>query len=126
MHVCDVLIWLPRTTTKVMKSPVDGWRTSQRGTRAQRTGVVIIYNLFARKYFPNEDPSEKRLNLSFWRVAGNRRLSRPRGAVDWERRATKTCNGTLHSGVCIFNKFWPLLANGVQYMLRWTSGIRLG
>jgi predicted permease len=50
---------------KVMKIPVERGRSLTERDDEHAPVVVVIDDAFARKYFPNEDPVGKRLNLAF-------------------------------------------------------------
>jgi putative ABC transport system permease protein len=112
---------------KVMKIPVERGRSFTERDDEHAPGVVIIDASFARKYFPNEDPIGKRLNLAFLEM-------RPEivgvvGHVEhWGLGAKGHDNlqAELYLPVWqIPDKFWPLLANGGQYAAR-TSGMPIG
>jgi len=112
---------------KVMKIPVERGRSFTDRDDEHAPGVVVIDDAFARKYFPNEDPIGKRLNLAFLEM-------RPEivgvvGHVEhWGLGAKghENLQAELYLPVWqIPDKFWPLLANGGQYVAR-TSGMPLG
>ncbi len=112
---------------KVMKIPVERGRSFTERDDEHAPGVVIIDEAFARKYFPNEDPIGKRLNLDFLEM-------RPEivgvvGHVEhWGLGAKghENLQAELYLPVWqIPDKFWPLLANGGQYAAR-TSGMPVG
>ena len=112
---------------KVMKIPVERGRSFTERDDEHAPGVVIIDESFARKYFPNEDPIGKRLNLAFLEM-------RPEivgvvGHVEhWGLGAKghENLQAELYIPVWqIPDKFWPLLANGGQYAAR-TSGMPVG
>jgi predicted permease len=112
---------------KVMKIPVKRGRSFTERDDEHAPGVAIIDEAFARKYFPNEDPIGKRLNLDFLEM-------RPEivgvvGHVEhWGLGAKghENLQAELYLPVWqIPDKFWPLLANGGQYAAR-TSGMPVG
>jgi predicted permease len=112
---------------KVMKIPVERGRSFTERDDEHAPGVAIIDESFARKYFPNEDPIGKRLNLEFLEM-------RPEivgvvGHVEhWGLGAKghENLQAELYLSVWqIPDKFWPLLANGGQYAAR-ASGMPLG
>lgn len=112
---------------KVMKIPMERGRSFTERDDEHAPGVVIIDEAFARKYFPNEDPIGKRLNLDFLEM-------RPEivgvvGHVEhWGLGAKghENLQSELYLPVWqIPDKFWPLLANGGQYAAR-TSGMPVG
>jgi predicted permease len=112
---------------KVMKIPVERGRSFTERDDEHAPGVVLIDASFARKYFPNEDPIGKRLNLAFLEM-------RPEivgvvGHVEhWGLGAKghENLQAELYIPVWqIPDKFWPLLANGGQYAAR-TSGNPVG
>lgn len=112
---------------KVMKIPVERGRTFTERDDEHAPGVVIIDASFARKYFPNEDPIGKRLNLGFLEMQPE--IVGVVGHVEhWGLGAKghENLQSELYLPVWqIPDKFWPLLANGGQYAAR-TSGMPVG
>jgi predicted permease len=112
---------------KVMKIPVERGRTFTERDDEHAPGVVIIDASFARKYFPDEDPIGKRLNLAFLEMQPE--IVGVVGHVEhWGLGAKghENLQSELYLPVWqIPDKFWPLLANGGQYAAR-TSGMPVG
>ena len=112
---------------KVMKIPVERGRSFTERDDEHAPVVVIIDDTFARKYFSNEDPIGKRLNLGFLDMQPE--IVGVVGHVEhWGLGAKghENLQAQIYLPVWqIPDKFWPLLANGGQYAAR-TAGMPLG
>jgi predicted permease len=111
---------------KVMKIPVERGRSFTERDDEHAPVVVIIDDTFARKYFSNEDPIGKRLNLGFLDMQPE--IVGVVGHVEhWGLGAKghENLQAQIYLPVWqIPDKFWPLLANGGQYAAR-TAGMPL-
>lgn len=89
--------------------------------------VIVIDSEFARKYFPNENPVGKYLNLGVFEIHAE--IVGVVGHVEqWGlgSREHPNLQAQLYMPVWqLPDKFWPLLANGSGYVAR-TSGAPLG
>jgi predicted permease len=112
---------------KVMKIPVERGRSFAERDDEHAPVVVVIDDTFARKYFPNEDPVGKRLNLALVDVQPE--IVGVVGHVEhWGlgSKGHESLQAQIYFPVWqIPDKFWPLLANGSQYAAR-TVGMPLG
>jgi predicted permease len=112
---------------KVMKIPVERGRSLTERDDEHAPLVVVIDDAFARKYFPNEDPVGKRLNLAFLDMQPE--IVGVVGHVEhWGLGAKGHENLQAQMYLPVWqipDKFWPLLANGGQYAAR-TVGMPLG
>jgi predicted permease len=89
--------------------------------------VVVIDATFAHKYFPNENPVGKHLNIGLFDIQPE--IVGVVGHVEHWGLGAKG-HETLQSQIYfpiwqVPDKFWPLFANGSGYVLR-TSGAPLG
>ena len=89
--------------------------------------VVVIDSNFAHKYFPNENPVGKHLNIGLFDIQPE--IAGVVGHVEHWGLGSKG-HETLQSQIYfpvwqVPDKFWPLFANGSGYVLR-TSGAPLG
>jgi predicted permease len=89
--------------------------------------VAVIDSTFARKYFPGEDPIGKRLNIGLLDIQPE--IVGIVGHVEhWGlgSREHQNLQAQLYLSVWqVPDRFWPLLANGAEYVAR-TSGVPLG
>jgi predicted permease len=112
---------------KVMKIPVERGRSFTERDSEHTPMVAVIDDTFARKYFPNEDPLGKRLNLAFLDMQPE--IVGVVGHVEhWGLGAKgyENLQAQIYLPVWqIPDKFWPLLAHGGQYAAR-TAGMPLG
>ncbi|HYL62772.1 MAG TPA: ABC transporter permease [Candidatus Methylomirabilis sp.] len=112
---------------KVMRIPVERGRSFTERDDEHAPLVVLIDDAFAHKYFPNEDPIGKRLNLALLDMQPE--IVGVVGHVEhWGLGAKghETLQAQIYIPVWqIPDKFWPLLANGAQYAAR-TAGMPLG
>jgi putative ABC transport system permease protein len=108
---------------KVMKIPVERGRSFTERDDEHAPAVVVIDDTFARKYFPNEDPVGKRLNLAFLDMQPE--IVGVVGHVEhWGlgSKGHENLEAQIYLPVWqIPDKFWPLLANGGQYAARTVS-----
>jgi len=108
---------------KVMKIPVERGRSLTERDDEHAPLVVVIDDAFARKYFPNEDPVGKRLNLALLDMQPE--IVGVVGHVEhWGLGAKghENLQAQIYLPVWqIPDKFWPLLANGGQYAARTVS-----
>jgi predicted permease len=111
----------------VMRIPVERGRSLTERDDEHAPVVVLIDDTFARKYFPNEDPIGKRLNLAFLEMQPE--IVGVVGHVEhWGLGAKGHANLQAQIYVSVWqipDRFWPLLANGGQYAAR-TAGTPLG
>jgi predicted permease len=112
---------------QVMKIPVERGRGFTERDDEHAPVVVLIDATFARTQFPNEDPIGKRINL---------------GLLDMQAEVVGVVGHVEHWGLGskgheslqtqiylsvwqVPDRFWPLLANGGEYVAR-TTGMPLG
>ncbi len=112
---------------KVMKIPMERGRSFTTRDDEHAPVVAIIDDSFARKFFPNEDPLGKRLNLAFLDMQPE--IVGVVGHVEhWGLGSKGHDNLQAQIYIPVWqipDKFWPLLANGGQYAAR-TAGVPLG
>ena len=108
---------------QAMRIPVERGRTFTGQDNEHGPAVALIDASFARKYFPNQDPIGKHLNLGLFD-------SQPEivgvvGHVEhWGlgSREHQNLQAQLYLPVWqVPDRFWPLLANGGQYVARTAS-----
>jgi predicted permease len=120
---------------QAMRIPVERGRTFTEQDSEHGPAVALIDATFARKYFPNQDPIGKHLNLGLFDTQPE--IVGVVGHVEhWGlgSREHQNLQAQLYLPVWqVPDRFWPLLANGGQYVARTTaaagditSAIRLG
>jgi predicted permease len=120
---------------QAMRIPVERGRTFTEQDSEHGPAVALIDATFARKYFPNQDPIGKHLNLGIFDTQPE--IVGVVGHVEhWGlgSREHQNLQAQLYLPVWqVPDRFWPLLANGGQYVARTTgaagditSAIRLG
>jgi predicted permease len=111
----------------VMKIPVLRGRGLTERDDQHAPAVVLIDSAFAKTLFPNEDPIGKRINLEFLDVQAE--VVGIVGHVEhWGLGSSghETLQTQLYFSVWqVPDRFWPLLANGCEYVGR-TAGTPLG
>jgi predicted permease len=112
---------------KVMRIPVQLGRTLNERDDEHAPVVALIDSSFAQKYFPNESPIGKRVNLAFLDMQAE--VVGVVGHVEhWGlgSKAHENLQAQLYMSVWqIPDRFWPLLANGGSYVAR-TTGAPMG
>jgi len=112
---------------KVMHIPVQLGRGLSERDDEHAPIVVLIDSSFAQKYFPNENPIGKRINLAFLDMQAE--IVGVVGHVEhWGlgSKAHESLQSQLYLSVWqIPDRFWPLLANGGSYVVR-TAGSPMG
>lgn len=112
---------------RVMKIPLERGRSLTDQDDEHAPLVALIDDTFARKFFPNEDPIGKRLNLAL--VGMQPEIVGVVGHVQHWGLGDKGHQGIqaqLYLSVWqLPDKFWPLLSNGGQYAAR-TAGMPSG
>jgi predicted permease len=112
---------------EVMKIPVLRGRGLTERDDEHAPVVVLIDSAFAKTLFPNEDPIGKRINLGFIDVQAE--VVGIVGHVEhWGLGSSghETLQTQLYLSVWqVPERFWPLLANGCEYVGR-TTGTPLG
>jgi len=105
---------------QAMRIPVERGRSFTERDNEQGSAVVLIDASFARKYFPNQDPIGKHLNLGFFETQPE--IVGVVGHVEhWGLGSREHQNLQAQIYVPVWqvpNRFWPLLANGSQYVAR--------
>jgi predicted permease len=108
---------------QAMRIPVERGRTFTEQDSEHGPAVALIDASFARKYFPNQDPIGKHLNLGLFDTQPE--IVGIVGHVEhWGlgSREHQNLQAQLYLPVWqVPDRFWPLLANGSQYVAR-TSG----
>jgi predicted permease len=108
---------------KVMHIPLQLGRTFNARDDEHAPMVAMIDTTFAQKYFPNENPVGKRLNLAFLDMQAE--IVGVVGHVEhWGlgSKAHQNLQAQLYLQVWqLPDRFWPLLANGGGYVAR-TAG----
>ncbi len=112
---------------RTMRIPVVRGRSFTEQDNEHSPTVAIIDANLARKFFPNEDPIGKRINLGLLEMQPE--IVGVVGHVQhWGlgSREHETLDAQLYLPVWqVPDRFWPLLANGGQYVAR-TSGSPTG
>ncbi|HKW56422.1 MAG TPA: ABC transporter permease [Candidatus Acidoferrum sp.] len=112
---------------KAMKIPVQRGRSFTERDDEHAPLVALIDEAFANKFFPNENPVGKRINLAL--LGMQPEIVGVVGHVEhWGLGAKgfENLQAQLYLSVWqLPDKFWPLLANGAQYAAR-TTGAPLG
>jgi predicted permease len=108
---------------QVMSIPLQRGRFLSERDDEHSPFVAVIDASFARKYFPNQDPVGKHLNLALLDVQAE--IVGVAGHVEhWGLGAKESENiqSQLYLSVWqVPDRFWPLLANGGQYIARTPS-----
>jgi len=105
---------------QAMRIPLERGRTFTEQDSEHRAPVALIDASFARKYFPNQDPIGKHLNLGLFDTQPE--IVGVVGHVEhWGlgSREHQNLQAQLYLPVWqVPDRFWPLLANGGQYVAR--------
>jgi predicted permease len=113
--------------TSALRIPVQRGRFFTDRDDEHAPAVVVIDASFARKYFPNENPVGKHLNVGLFDVQPE--IIGVVGHVEhWGlgARGHESLQGQVYFPVWqVPDKFWPLFANGSTYIAR-TSGAPVG
>jgi len=108
---------------QAMRIPVERGRTFTEQDNEHAPAVALIDASFARKYFPNQDPIGKHLNLGLFETQPE--IVGVVGHVEhWGlgSRTNQNLQAQLYLPVWqVPDRFWPLLSNGGEYVAR-TSG----
>jgi predicted permease len=103
-----------------MRIPVERGRAFTEQDNEHGPPVALIDASFARKYFPNQDPIGKHLNLGLFETQPE--IVGIVGHVEhWGlgSREHQSLQAQLYLPVWqVPDRFWPLLANGSQYVVR--------
>jgi len=103
-----------------MRIPVERGRTFTEQDSEHGPAVALIDDSFARKYFPNQDPIGKHLNLGLFDTQPE--IVGVVGHVEhWGlgSRQNQNLQAQLYLPVWqVPDRFWPLLANGSGYVVR--------
>jgi len=112
---------------KAMHIPVERGRTFTERDDEHAPAVMLIDATFARKYFPNQDPIGKHINLALIDIQPE--IVGVVGHVEhWGlgSREHQNLQAQIYLAVSqIPDRFWPLLANGSGYVAR-TAGSPMG
>jgi predicted permease len=108
---------------QAMRIPVERGRTFAEQDNEHGPAVALIDASFARKYFPNQDPIGKHLNLGLFDTQPE--IVGVVGHVEhWGlgSREHENLQAQLYLPVWqVPDRFWPLLANGSGYVARTTG-----
>jgi predicted permease len=108
---------------QAMRIPVERGRTFTEQDSEHGPAVALIDASFARKYFPNQDPIGKHLNLGLFETQPE--IVGVVGHVEhWGlgSRQNQNLQAQLYLPVWqVPDRFWPLLANGSTYVARTTG-----
>ena len=108
---------------QAMRIPVERGRTFTEQDSERGPAVALIDASFARKYFPNQDPIGKHLNLGLFETQPE--IVGVVGHVEhWGlgSRQNQNLQAQLYLPVWqVPDRFWPLLANGSTYVARTTG-----
>jgi len=108
---------------QAMRIPVERGRTFTEQDNEHGPAVALIDASFARKYFPNQDPIGKHLNLGLFDTQPE--IVGVVGHVEhWGlgSREHQSLQSQLYLPVWqVPDRFWPLLANGSGYVARTTG-----
>ena len=108
---------------QAMRIPVERGRTFTGQDNEHGPAVALIDASFARKYFPNQDPIGKHLNLGLFDTQPE--IVGVVGHVEhWGlgSREHQNLQAQLYLPIWqVPDRFWPLLANGGQYVARTAS-----
>jgi predicted permease len=109
---------------EAMRIPVERGRALNERDDEHGPPVALIDATFARKYFPNQDPVGKHLNLGLFETQPE--IVGVVGHVEhWGlgSKANPNLQAQLYLPVWqVPDKFWPLLGNGSGYVARAASG----
>jgi predicted permease len=109
---------------QAMRIPVERGRALTERDDEHGPSVALIDASFARKYFPNQDPIGKHLNLGLFETQPE--IVGVVGHVEhWGlgSRTNQDLQAQLYLPVWqVPDRFWPLLQNGIGYVARTTSG----
>jgi predicted permease len=109
---------------QAMRIPVERGRALTERDDEHGPSVALIDPSFARKYFPNQDPIGKHLNLGLFETQPE--IVGVVGHVEhWGlgSRTNQDLQAQLYLPVWqVPDRFWPLLQNGIGYVARTTSG----
>ncbi|MGA2095134.1 MAG: ABC transporter permease [Candidatus Acidiferrum sp.] len=112
---------------RAMGIPVERGRSLDERDNEHTPLVALIDSSFAHQYFANEDPVGKRLNLAFLDVQVE--IAGVVGHVEhWGlgSKGHESVQAQIYLSVWqVPDRFWPLFANGGQYVAR-TTGSPLG
>jgi predicted permease len=108
---------------QAMRIPVGTGRFIGERDDEHSPSVVVIDSSFARKYFPNQDPVGKHLNLGLLDIQPE--IIGVVGHVEHWGLGSKE-SGNIQPQIYlpvwqVPDRFWPLLANGSQYVARTVS-----
>jgi predicted permease len=108
---------------KAMRIPTERGRFLNERDDEHSPSVVVIDSSFARKYFPKQDPVGKHLNLGLLDIQPE--IIGVVGHVEHWGLGSKE-SGNIQPQIYlpvwqIPDRFWPLLANGSQYVARTVS-----
>jgi predicted permease len=105
---------------QTMRIPVERGRTFTEQDNEHAPAVALIDASFARKYFPNQDPIGKHVNLGLFDTQPE--IVGVVGHVEhWGlgSRTNQNLQAQLYLPVWqVPDRFWPLLANGADYVAR--------
>jgi putative ABC transport system permease protein len=108
---------------QAMRIPVERGRTFTEQDSEHGPAVALIDASFARKYFPNQDPIGKHLNLGLFETQPE--IVGVVGHVEhWGLGSRQNLNLQAQLYLPVWqvpDRFWPLLANGSTYVAR-TAG----
>ena len=111
---------------EAMRIPVERGRALNERDDEHSSAVAVIDATFALKYFPNQDPVGKHLNLGLFETQPE--IVGVVGHVEhWGlgSKANPNLQAQLYLPVWqVPNQFWPLLANGCGYVVRTATGTR--
>ncbi len=111
---------------QAMRIPVERGRTFTEQDNEHGPAVASIDASFARKYFPNQDPIGKHINLGLFDTQPE--IVGVVGHIEhWGlgSRQHQNLQAQLYLPVWqVPDRFWPLLANGSQYVARTTGASR--
>jgi predicted permease len=108
---------------QAMHIPIQSGRFLNERDDEHAPAVVVIDSSFARKFFPNQDPIGKHLNLGLLDIQPE--IIGVVGHVEHWGLGAKA-SGNIQSQIYVPvwqvpDRFWPLLANGSQYVARTNS-----
>jgi predicted permease len=108
---------------QAMRIPVERGRTFTEQDSEHAPSVVLIDATFARKYFPNQDPIGKHLNIGLFDTQPE--IVGVVGHIEhWGlgSREHQSLQAQLYLPIWqVPDKFWPLIANGSGYVARATG-----
>jgi predicted permease len=108
---------------QAMRIPIQSGRFLKDRDDEHSPSVVVIDSSFARKYFPNQNPVGKHLNVGLLDIQPE--IIGVVGHVEhWGlgSKANENLQAQIYLPVWqVPDRFWPLLANGTQYVARTVS-----